>query len=250
METAMETDMQDFSTVTLTPAGSGGSLFEQIKNPQSSGNGRSVPGGDAMEKLPRWRRRQTLVNLEHQLKFTSVLLVQMTAVMLVLAAFAWFESRNAMDLVLRHLGDFPGTSHELHLNNQALLFKIILAVAGTGIIQVLFGIYASHKLAGPVHKMTAVLDRAARGDYSQRVVFRTEDELEALAGSLNRALATLSDDQKRALAEVEAIEQAIGRLVRAGSGPDPAQETDALRARLSALAGMEHKALELETVGS
>ena len=242
----MKTREQDFSTVNLTPAGQDASLFEQIKNPQSNGNGRSVPGGDAMDKLPRWRRRQTLVNIEHQLKFTTVLLVQMTAVMLVIAAYARLESDRMMALVMRHLGDFPGTSHELHLNNQGFLLKVALAIGFTGMFQILFGIYASHKLAGPVHKMTGVIEQASRGDYAPRITFRSDDQLDSLAASLNSALGTLAAGQQRSRAEIEAIEAALDRVAAARG--DAEAEIEELRRRLSALAGTEHRALE--TVGS
>lgn len=191
-----------------------------------------------MAAAPRWRRRQTLVNPEHQLRFTSVLLAQMTAVMLAIAAFAFLESRRTMDLVLRHLADFPLPSHELHLNNQAFLVKVILVVGVTAVVQILFGIYTSHKLAGPVLKMTRVLQMAASGEYSARVSFRKGDQLEGLAAALNRMLASLSAQQARARAEVESIEQALAAL-RARPGSVDPSEVHALQEHIARLSGAE-----------
>jgi nitrogen fixation/metabolism regulation signal transduction histidine kinase len=166
----------------------------------------------------------------------------------VIGGFAFMESRAMMNLVLRHLGDFPSTSHALHLNNQAFLFKIIVAIAFTGAFQILFGIYASHKLAGPVHKMTGILERAGRGDFSQRAAFRTDDQLEELSASLNGALDSLAAEQRSWRSELAGIEETLARLESLPPSAGVDAEVEEIRRRLARLSGVEYHALE--TVGS
>jgi methyl-accepting chemotaxis protein len=190
-----------------------------------------------VQDYPRWRRRQTLVNRGHQIRFTSILLLQMVAVISAIAAFAYVESRAALELALRHVVDEPVPSFQLHLNNQSFLLKIIAVIGVTALTQVLFGIYASHKLAGPVLKMSRVLDQAAGGDFRERVHFRRGDHLEELAGSLNRLLDGLAEEQARARAEADEIERQIQRLrERPSAAVDDLQE---LRERIARLAGVE-----------
>ena len=81
---------------------------------------------------------------------------------------SFLESQRTMELVLRHLSDFPLRSHELHVGNQAFLFKILVLVGFTAMLQIAFGIYTSHKLAGPVVKMSQVLDMRSESPSFER----------------------------------------------------------------------------------
>ena len=121
----------------------------------------------------------------------------------------------------------------MHLNNQAFLFKIILVIGLTALTQILFGIYTSHKLAGPVLKVTRLLERAAQGEFSGRVRFRDGDHLEELAESLNGLLATLESEQREARASLAEVEEGLRRIRDGEAKPD---EVRAVQERLAALA--------------
>jgi methyl-accepting chemotaxis protein len=205
--------------------------------PGPAGEPPAAPAVDPAACYPRWRRRQTLVNARHQLKFTSVLMLQMTTVLVGIAAFGYFESRAAMAVILRHVADAPTSSYELHLNNQSFLAKVTVVIAITAVAQILFGIYASHKLAGPVVKMKQVLEQATRGDYSARIHFRQGDHLEQLATTLNRMLRTLAAEQAAARREAEGIEAEIRRL--RGLERTSPEDLRNLDLQLARLAGVE-----------
>ena len=103
-------------------------------------------------------------------------------------------------------------------------------IAATAFVQIVFGIYTSHKLAGPALKMRRTLDRAASGDFSVRVSFRRGDQLEELASSLNRMLERLGTDQTTARAELEALERCLDRVEES---PGDEAATAALREHLT-----------------
>ena len=223
----------------LTEQDERGSLFQPVKNPKPElvGNGRSVPGGDEMPGIPRWRRRHTLVNWDHQIPFTTVLLAQMTVVILTIAGFAFMESRETMAIVLGHIADFPLSSHAIHVSNQTFLFQVMLVIGLAAMVQIMFGIYSSHKIAGPVVKMSAMLNRAANGDFSARALFRRDDHLEGVASALNRMLGALGATQATRRAELAAID---ALLIDIEGSPDPDPEAiGELRQRIARFSGVE-----------
>lgn len=206
---------------TLTAPNEGASIpFQSPKKLSVATSGRVGSDGDANSSPSVWRRQRTLVNHAHQLRFTSVVLVQMTAVLLAIAWFAYSESQRTMELVLSHLLQFPVTTHELHVANQTFLFSVLLVLGCAALVQVLFGIYASHKLAGPVLKMTRTLARASRGDFSERITFRSGDHLGELPTALNRALEALAADQKRRRRDIDDLERALVNLAEAPTAPE------------------------------
>lgn len=187
-----------------------------------------------MDRFPRWRRRQTLVNQEHQLRFTSVLLGQMALVLLTIAGFAANESQRTMSIVLQHITDSPLASDALHANNQAFLFQILLVVALAACVQIFFGIYTSHKLAGPVLKMTTYLDRATSGDFSGRIQFRDGDQLADLAAKMNHLFGRLAAEGNQRRSELSAIERTLEHLA---VQPSDDATLGLLREHIATLAG-------------
>jgi len=220
----------------LTAPDEGASIpFQSPKKANSDTSGRPMPGEKANASPSVWRRKQTLVNHAHQLRFTSVLLVQMTAVLLAIAWFAYRESQNTMQLVLSRIEDFPVPVHHLHVTNQTFLFSVLAVLLCSALVQVLFGIYASHKLAGPVLKMTRTLDRAAKGDFAERITFRRGDHLGELPAALNRTLDALAAEQARRIRDIDDLEQALAKLATVA---DQADDLTGIREQVSHLTGV------------
>ena len=229
----MNEDKDQAQDELLTPLDQRASIpFQHIKNEQFSSD--DDDGGD---DPPRWRRRRTLVNSSHQLRFTTVLLLQMTSVLIAIAAFSFIESQRAMSLVLQHTSAHPLLSHRLHTSNQSFLMKVLLVVGMAAVVQVLFGIFMSHKLAGPIVKMSQVLDRIGRGDYDGDVHFRQGDQLEDVAETLNSLLTNLRHERSQQTTGLDAIETLLARAHAGETGAD-----EELRRSLTQLAGVESAA--------
>ena len=75
-------------------------------------------------------------------------------------------------------------------------------LALTALVILIFGIFFSHKIAGPVFKLKRYLNSIKEGNFSERVKFRKSDYLEELEQILNRAVAKL---QARQNADMEMI---------------------------------------------
>jgi len=81
----------------------------------------------------------------------------------------------------------------LNPRHRHALLVSLLWVFGAGlalvIIQVvLLTVYFSHKVAGPIYRLEKACNSVIDGDYREKVVLRRGDELQSLAGLLNRAI--------------------------------------------------------------
>jgi methyl-accepting chemotaxis protein len=179
------------------------------------------------------------VDTQQQLPFASVLLVQTCLLVTGLGVFAYLVNRRMMSLILDLLGhDQVRLSQEIYEALQALVGSYIAAIGFTALVQILFGIYMSHKLAGPVRKMTGVLTELAAERPSQRVVFRKGDYLDELADVLNRFLAQLDHRRGRLREELPFVAGALNELktgIDQGQLPANSQQLQKAAASLDAL---------------
>ena len=133
-----------------------------------------------MGAKPPYRRTQYLVDVKYQLRFVTRLFM---AVLGIAAA-----SGLAASSVLWKTMYLPEEASHATLIAclvsvaVTLLFELLLAVP------ILFyaGIRQSHRVVGPMKRLTQTLEAIGRGDFSQRITLRNGDALEELAGTINR----------------------------------------------------------------
>ncbi|MBN1794550.1 MAG: HAMP domain-containing protein [Candidatus Omnitrophica bacterium] len=137
------------------------------------------------------KRRQFIVNKKLQFQYVSFAIVPL----IVGAAFVYYliylMTMNQMaipEIILYYL--VPA----MRRTNEVLMVIAPLALIGLFVATVL----ASHRLAGPLHRLDRELHRVASGDYSVRITFRKGDELSSLAHSLNSVLDVLEQKSKEA----------------------------------------------------
>jgi nitrogen fixation/metabolism regulation signal transduction histidine kinase len=164
--------------------------------------------------------------------FTASLALTFLALYLALAAPLrkdYFESLNQLYMT-RELAGF------------CIAVSFALQSTVIGLVILLIALHASHRIAGPLHRLEAILRSVERRRLQVEVRFRKEDKVHALADDTNRmlrALRTRFDALSRA---AESLRQAETLL--AAEQPPVAE----LEERLSAaLAGLE---AALERAGS
>lgn len=64
------------------------------------------------------------------------------------------------------------------------------------IVMLLLSIFISHRIAGPIYRLERELKEISKGDYSCRIKFRSNDELQEIADGINELLECLSKDKK------------------------------------------------------
>ena len=134
----------------------------------------------AMSPQPSYKRTQYLVDRPYQLRFV-------TRLFMVVLAIAVASSLIASTLLWRQL-------YRPELGSNDLLITGLVAVAVTLLVELLLaiplifmlGIRQSHRIVGPMKRITLALEAIGRGDFSQRITLRQGDALEELAEAINK----------------------------------------------------------------
>lgn len=133
-----------------------------------------------MPAYPRYKRRQYLVDRAYQLRFV-------TRVFLVVLAIAVISCAITAALLWK-------TLYVPQESAQTSLITAILAVASTLLVELLVaiplvfyvGIRQSHRVVGPLSRMTRALQAIGQGNFSQRLTLREGDALLDLGTAINR----------------------------------------------------------------
>lgn len=189
-----------------------------------------------MAGFPRWRRRTFLVNRRMQFRFIFLLLLQMSIILTALGLLVHSHVARVGEIAL----DVPMVDAPAHLalenelidNVHGFYVRSLGLLGATVLLLVLFGLLASHKLAGPVLKLERYLNAVADGDYSQRIAFRRNDHLDELAQSVNRTAASFEDRRDRTRILAQQLALASGELGERGGHGRAVAEMDEILAEL------------------
>jgi nitrogen fixation/metabolism regulation signal transduction histidine kinase len=92
-----------------------------------------------------------------------------------------------------------------------MLGSLVAALAVMVVLIGLLGIYFTHKVAGPVFKMTRLLAQVGSGNLRVEARLRRGDELKAFFDTFTQMVSGLRDFERRQLADVEAAVSALER---------------------------------------
>lgn len=80
--------------------------------------------------------------------------------------------------------------------NQIIITLIILSFSFLGILTI-FGLFFSHKVAGPLYKFNLVMNKIRNGDDSLRVHLRPGDEFHEIADSFNKLMDNINANYEK-----------------------------------------------------
>ena len=138
-----------------------------------------------MTDKPEFVRKQYVVDRAYQLRFVARLLV-------VIFMIAMSSSLIASAILWKSM-------YSTDLDQQAHIVSGLVGIAMTLLIELLLaipilyylGIRQTHRVVGPLKRMTRAIDAIGQGDFSQRLVLRKGDVLEDLAQTINRMAESL-----------------------------------------------------------
>ena len=126
-----------------------------------------------------YRRRQLLVNPPLQYQFIGVML----SVLLILTLGALGSVYFALWLTLKTFGLSNDALAVAQLTTVGLVVTFEMLIIAPLVIWV--GLRLTHRVAGPLVRINAVLRQMAEGNFNQRVTLRKGDSLAELADVVN-----------------------------------------------------------------
>ena len=160
-----------------------------------------------------WRR--ITIDPHFQYRFVGVMLLQMIVILFILAWIANAHIDRMQDIASK-LPD-PVSRSELDATVRQFYTLSLVLGAATVVLLIICGLYASHRLVGPVYKLKAYFRRVAAGEDPEPIRFRRKDHLDDFSNTINRALAAERGRRGAMIGTVEALDQIAERLASVGS---------------------------------
>ena len=173
------------------------------------------------------RRRIFLINKRFQLRFTFYVCSWLIAL-----SFAYpLILSNAFDTFMGYLAADPNgpALTQLEKNRQDLLMLLMLMQVVFVSITFIISIFMSHRIAGPLYKLSRFFREARDGNLEQKISFRKKDYFQELVGEYNDMMESIRNRIKK---NGDAIQQAVPLLENAlqkassGSGGSGESKSD------------------------
>jgi methyl-accepting chemotaxis protein len=156
------------------------------------------------------RRTRIVVDKGFQIRTTLGGIVYILAVAVFLG-FPLVEMMGHIDTLLQgrpeDLATFYKTQKAFTIASTALF---VVGILGAWTV---FSLWRTHKIAGPLVKITRYVHQFATGNFGDRIVLRDRDQLQALATALNNMARSLQERDEAIQADiVDHVERARRRL--------------------------------------
>lgn len=147
------------------------------------------------------KRKYYLVEGWYQIKYSLVIIIAMIFAALVIIVSTFWTLYPVMDK------EFSGAITESQaftvgwdvIKGYLFRFSILLVIA------LFAGIYLSHKIIGPIHRLESAVKKMGEGDLSQHIFLRRGDEFTKLSQHLNMLIEKIRQlimDNKKGLEEI------------------------------------------------
>lgn len=131
-----------------------------------------------------YKRTQYFVAKKFQLKYVGLILILVFSTAIMCSYIIYYTMMLTMGDKLANIYPQGRLIAIINAVNIRILFSMLLAAP----LIVMIGIYASHRIAGPIGRIERFLDNMASGDLSLPLNIRRNDELVSLANGINRVL--------------------------------------------------------------
>lgn len=131
------------------------------------------------------RRKRYFIKSGLQSRYLRLILLAIVLPVLLLAGCLYY-------LIFALMAQQLGIPESIAYNLTPVLHKInLILLLGLPVISIailLWGVFITHRIAGPIYRLEQDLERIARGDSALRINIRRKDELRSIAEGINRIL--------------------------------------------------------------
>lgn len=154
-------------------------------------------------------RKQYLINKQLQLSYAWLLILCVGLVILVFGSSLWYINKIHLDLFHDIVGEEALPKSYIHsMQNQFLIGALITIVVISCLLLVL-GIYTSHRIAGPMYRISKKLNLIGIEDEMDTIQIRKRDQLKEMADAFNHMVHALKD---RMYQDMRLIDQVKGKI--------------------------------------
>ena len=167
-----------------------------------------------MEKVAKNRRRNYFIDRGFQSKFIVKFCALVILASILIGTLIYFFNRQTITVALENLKVVAMTTSDFIF--PAMFGIIIVVTLLIGVITIAVTLLTSHKIAGPLYRLKAELEKMRGGDFSSDIHIRTKDQLQKLASEFNDmrvglkgSITTIKDDWNAVKTRLRDVRQGL-----------------------------------------
>jgi len=154
------------------------------------------------------KRKQFLTNKKYQFRYTVYILLGMIAVAGAVTALTFSLVYPILSSKLSKAVT-ETISHDLA---RGLLLSYWISVAVLVLIAALLGILFSHRVVGPLNRVSALIKEIKSGNLSRRIILRDKDEFIPLADAINGLLDSFAEFIRTSRENMDFLDEELGKI--------------------------------------
>ena len=163
-----------------------------------------------MKQGTTYRRTKYFIAAKFQLKYVGMIILLVTLTAIMCSYVIYYTMMLTMGDKLANVYPQGRLISIVNTVNLRILLSMLLVVP----VVIVVGIYASHKIAGPIYRIEKFLASMADGDLSKPLTLRKHDELMSLAGGVNKVIDSVKATVKKEMAALGSISTSMENLRR------------------------------------
>ncbi len=136
------------------------------------------------------RRKRYFIRSGLQVRYLRVILIAIILPTLLFAGCLYY-------LIFYLMAQQLGIPESIAYNLIPVLHKInlilLLGIPVISLVILIWGVFISHRIAGPIYRLEKDLEKVANGDFSWRIKIRKKDELHSVAEGINKILKKMEE---------------------------------------------------------
>ncbi|MDP2929463.1 MAG: methyl-accepting chemotaxis protein [Candidatus Omnitrophota bacterium] len=161
-----------------------------------------------MQEGVQYRRKQYFVAKKFQLKYVGVILLLVFLTAIMCSYVIYYTMMLTMGDKLANVYPQGRLIAIVNMVNFRILFVMLLLAP----IIVITGIYASHKIAGPLYRIERFFESVAGGDFSMPIILRKNDELKSLTDGINKVVESVKTTLSKEKSDLDRVSASLKNL--------------------------------------
>jgi len=157
-------------------------------------------------------RKQYLINRQLQLSYAALLIVIGGLIILVFGSSLWFIIKVLLDVIHDLAGEGALSQSYITSIQNRFLVGIPIALVLVSVLLLILGIYASHRIAGPMYRITKNLNLIGAENQIDTIQIRKKDHLKEMADAFNHMVHTLKDRMYQDMRIIDHVRTKISGL--------------------------------------
>ncbi len=164
-----------------------------------------------MKPYTKNRRKNYFIDKSFQFKFIIKFCIIIILTSLIIGGLIYYLNQNTTTVAFENLKVVVKTTADflLPITLQILLIVTILA----SLVAIGLTLFTSHKIAGPLFRLTQELNKMKNGDFSSKINIRAKDQLQKVIGEFNELRVSVNKSVEKIKTNWDEIKSPLNKYI-------------------------------------